>query len=103
MKPSSKLHRAVVETLESRRLLSLAAPVYYAAGTTPLAVATGDLNGDGRSDVVTCGNANNVNVLLSNANGTLQAAQQFATGVAPRSVAVGDVNNDGKRDIITAN
>src|SRR5688572_14785222 len=103
MKSSRKLQRAVFETLESRRLLSLAAPVGYSAGPTPLAVATGDFNGDGRSDVVTCGNANNVSVLLSNANGTLQAAQQFATGVAPRSVAVGDVNNDGKQDIVTAN
>src|SRR6185436_18922159 len=66
--------------------------------------ATGDFNGDGRSDVVTASTSvNAVSVLLSNANGTLQAAQIFATGAGPRSVAVGDVNNDGKRDIITAN
>src|SRR3954465_6031040 len=101
MKTPRMLPRAVIETLESRRLLSFAAPLSYAAGTNPVAVATGDVNGDGRSDVVTANpTTNNVSVLLSNANGTLQAAQQFATGTGPRSVAIGDVNNDGKQDIV---
>ena len=104
MKTSRKLHRAVIETLESRRLLSFGAPVNYSVGATPFAVASADVNGDGRSDVITTNpGTNNVSVLLSNANGTLQAAQQFATGAAPHGVAVGDVNNDGKRDIVTAN
>jgi hypothetical protein len=94
----------VIEMLESRRLLSMAAPVGYTVGATPVAVATGDLNGDGRSDVVTANpGGNDVSVLLSNADGALQAAQQFPTGTGPSSVAVGDVNNDGKRDIVTAN
>jgi hypothetical protein len=99
------LHRAVVETLETRRLLSFAAPVSYAAGTAAAAmVATGDFNGDGRSDVATANpSSNNVSVLLSNANGTLQAAQQFPAGTNPRSIAVGDVNNDGKVDLVTVN
>ena len=104
MKSSRMIHRAAIETLESRRLLSFAAPVSYPVGGSPGSVATGDFNGDGRSDVVTTSPAgNNISVLLSNANGTLQAAQQFATGANPSSVAVGDVNNDGRRDIITAN
>ena len=105
MKASRKLHRAVIETLESRRMLSLAAPVSYTVpGGLPAALATGDVNGDGRSDVIFANvTSNNVSVMLSNANGTLQAAQQFATGAGPRGVAVGDVNNDGKQDLVTAN
>jgi hypothetical protein len=105
MKDSTTIiHRAVIETLESRRLLSLAAPSSYDVGTNPVAVATGDLNGDGRSDVVTAnagGIGGDVSVLLSNADGTLQPAQHVAAGASPRSVAVGDFNNDGKRDIVT--
>src|SRR5687767_10226127 len=98
------VQRAVLETLEWRRLLSLAAPVSYDVGTNPQAVATEDLNGDGRSDVVTANAGNStVSVLLGTANGTLQPAQNIATGAGPRSVAVGDVNNDGKHDVITAN
>src|SRR4029450_1333798 len=107
MRPNKQhpaVQRAVLETLERRRVLSLAAPVSYTVGTNPMAVATADFNGDGRSDVVTANaTGNNVSVLLSNADGTLQAAQQFATGNNPRSVAIGDVNNDGNRDIVTAN
>jgi hypothetical protein len=105
MKNSTKIiHRAVIETLESRRLLSLTAPVYSSVGDHPQAVATADLNGDGRSDVVTANsNSNNVSVLLSNASGALQPAQHFTTGAVPHSVAVGDVSGDGKPDVVTAN
>jgi Calx-beta domain/FG-GAP-like repeat/FG-GAP repeat len=107
MRPNKQplvVQRAVLETLERRRLLSFAAPVSYTVGTNPTAVATGNFNGDGHSDVVTA-NAigNNVSVLLSNANGSLQTAQQFATGSGPRNVAVGDLNNDGNQDLVTAN
>ena len=103
-RPQARIGRAVVDALESRRLLSLAAPVGYIVGDSPQGVATGDFNGDGRSDVVTANaSSNTVSLLLSNANGTLQPAQNIAIGVRPQSVAVGDVNNDGKVDIMTAN
>jgi hypothetical protein len=95
---------AVLETLENRRLLSFAAPVSYPLGAQPYALATGDLNGDGRSDVVTVkAGSSSLSVLLSNADGTLQAAQNVNAGGAPAAVAVGDLNGDGKRDIVTAN
>src|SRR5688572_17396103 len=97
------IDRAVLETLEGRQFLSLAAPVSYNVGSQPQAVATGDFNGDGRADVVTANANSTVAVRLSNANGTLQAPQSFATGLGPQSVAVGDVNNDGKLDVVTAN
>ena len=97
------IDRAVLETLEGRQLLSLAAPVGYNVGSPPQSLATGDFNGDGRADVVTANANSTVSVRLSNANGTLQAPQSFATGLGPQSVAVGDVNNDGKLDVVTAN
>src|SRR4051794_3074075 len=104
LRTHSRIHRAIFETLETRRLFTFAAPVNYPAGFQPQAIAAADFNGDGRSDAVVINiNFNSVSVRLSNADGTLQSAQTFATGIAPRAIAVGDVNNDGKRDIVTAN
>ena len=63
---------------------------------------TGDFNGDGRLDLAVANSSSNtVSILLGNANGTFQAAQNFATGAGPMSVAVGDFNKDGKLDLAT--
>ncbi|WP_341899605.1 FG-GAP-like repeat-containing protein [Synechococcus sp. UW140] len=76
----------------------------FTTETGPFSVALGDVNGDGRLDIITANSAsNNASVLLGNGNGTLQGQQIFATGQNPNSVALGDVNNDGKLDLITAN
>jgi len=48
-------------------------------------------------------NSSNVSVLLGNADGTFQAAQNFAAGSSPSSVALGDVDGDGNLDLAVAN
>ncbi|WP_040892250.1 beta strand repeat-containing protein [Zavarzinella formosa] len=74
------------------------------AGASPTSVSVGDVNGDGKPDLVTANSGgNNVSVLLGNGDGTFGAATNFATGTNPVSVAIGDVNSDGKPDLITAN
>ena len=81
-------------------LPSFAAQSTFAAGSKPASVALGDVNGDGRLDMITANqNSNNASVLLGNGNGTFQTQSTFATGSSPRSVALGDVNGDGKLDI----
>ena len=97
-------HRPNVEVLEDRSMPSFLGPVSYDAGTIPLAVVTADFNGDGRLDLATANAGDNtVSVLLGNANGTFQPAQNSPTGTTPLSVAVGDFNADGKLDLATAN
>jgi hypothetical protein len=96
--------RLQLEQLEARNLLSFNPVVQYGVGSFPQAVATGDFNGDGRTDIVTANQSSaNVSVLLNNGGNGFQAAQNYATGSGPRSVAVGDFNGDGKLDIATAN
>ncbi|MDT7778742.1 MAG: hypothetical protein QOC99_1254 [Acidobacteriota bacterium] len=70
----------------------------------PFAVATGDLNGDGKPDLVTANiTDNNVSVLLGDGAGGFGAPSTFAVGTQPRSVALTDLNGDGKPDLVTAN
>jgi hypothetical protein len=74
-------------------------------GTTPLWVAVGDFNHDGKPDLVTANfGSGNVSVLLGNGDGTFQTAVSYgAGGFDPDSVAVGDFNGDGKLDLAVAN
>jgi hypothetical protein len=84
--------------------------VKYPAGTTPLAVATGDFNGDGAMDlaVATYGNPfllddGGVSILLGNGDGTFQPAIHVAAGKNPAAIVVGDFNGDTRADVALAN
>jgi large repetitive protein len=78
---------------------------YNAGGAISYAVAVGDMNGDGKLDVVVANTASGtVAVLLGNGNGTLQPAATFPCQPGgPKAVAVADLNGDGKPDVVTAN
>jgi hypothetical protein len=76
----------LIESLEQRSLMSVAAP---------------DFNGDGRTDLVTVTSSTTVTVGLANADGTYTVS---ATLTAPKNMAIGgvsvdDYNGDGKLDI----
>jgi len=80
-----------------------AAQSYASGGVFTLSVAVGDLNGDGKLDVV-AGNrsSGDVSVLLGNGDGTVQAAQLYSSWNL-YSVAVSDINGDGKADVLAVN
>ncbi|HEU5066475.1 MAG TPA: FG-GAP-like repeat-containing protein [Gaiellaceae bacterium] len=83
---------------------SLAAAKSYATGHTPLSVAIGDLNGDGKPDLATANlAAGTVSVLVNGGDGSFQAKLDFPTGRDPYSVAIGDLNDDRRPDLAVAN
>jgi hypothetical protein len=66
-------------------------------------VAIGDLNGDGKPDLVLASRgANAVSVLLGDGSGNFGVQRHHVTGLNPFSVAMGDLNRDGKLDLVVA-
>jgi FG-GAP-like repeat/FG-GAP repeat len=96
------------------------AVAYDSGGLGPSSIAVGDVNGDGKPDVVVaqcsgyplgiCSTAGEVGVLLGNGDGTFQAAVNYGSGFLqpfdvgdPNAVALADINGDGHLDILVTN
>lgn len=101
----------VIGPLAAPPATSFAGPNNYPTGHVPNSVAFGELNGDGKLDLVIAnagpGEANpsgkTVSVLLNRGDGRFGVRRDYRTGLSPTSVAIGDLNGDGKMDLATAN
>ncbi|MGE7416486.1 beta strand repeat-containing protein, partial [Methylobacterium tarhaniae] len=73
--------------------------------STPVAVTSADVDGDGKLDLITANNGNKtLSLLLGNGDGTFKAQQTLTAGFIaqqkPVSVTTADYNKDGKLDIV---
>ena len=67
-------------------------------------IATGDLNGDGRNDIVVieANGSKGILIFYQNATGTLNQPLIIDSSLQLSGIAIGDVNNDGLADLVVS-
>lgn len=73
---------------------------FFASGT-PLSIAVGDFNNDGKQDFAAA-NSTTVRVWLGNGLGGFTTGSVVSIGSYPTSIGIGDFNGDGKQDFAVA-
>ncbi|HCL04651.1 MAG TPA: hypothetical protein DHW64_01195 [Chitinophagaceae bacterium] len=86
---------------------TLSLPSLFAGGTGSFGLATGDLNGDGKKEIVitnfNAGSSSSISVFPNTSTDnsiTFAAKFDSAVGNGSTSVTIRDINNDGKADIV---
>lgn len=86
---------------------SFASPISVSTGSRATTVYASDVDGDGKSDMVSVNaNSNTLSVYRNTSTTGIIAFSQkvdFATGSSPQMVFMGDVDGDGKPDAIVPN
>ena len=89
---------------------SFASKVDFTTGTNPINVVIGDIDGDGKIDIVVPNyghrDGNTVSVFRNtstSASTSFNSKIDFTTGTGPGDVAIGDADGDGRPDLVVTN
>ena len=89
---------------------SFATNVNFTTGSNPYSVAIGDIDGDGKPDIVVSNSGSNTVSVYRNIStsgsittGSFSTNVDFTTGTYPIAVAIGDIDGDGKPDLAVTN
>ena len=101
---------SVLRNMSTSGNISFGANVDFTAGNGPVSLAIGDLDNDGKADLVVANfSSANVSVFQNTAtsgaitSSSFAAKVDFASGTGAWSVAIGDLNGDGNPDLAVAN
>ncbi|GAA4454352.1 FG-GAP-like repeat-containing protein [Rurimicrobium arvi] len=88
---------------------SFASAVDFATGNGPSSAITGDIDGDGRPELIVANQVSQSISILRNTGaagavtaGSFAAKADFALGSVPYNVTIADADGDGKGDIVTS-
>lgn len=96
---------SIIRNTSTVGALSFAPSVSYATGTTPWYLAVGDLDDDGKPDVVIANEGSNTVKVFRNTSpvgGVSFDGIDLATGIGPRGLGIADIDGDGKLDIVVS-
>ncbi len=86
---------------------SFASNIDFTTANAPYGIAIGDIDGDGKLDLVVTSSVTSVISILRNTSSpgsvSFAAKVDFTVGLSPMGVAIGDIDRDGKADIAVAN
>ncbi len=85
--------------------IQFSGPVTYKVGSSPWGIASGDLDGDGKIDLVVAnGSDTTVSIFRNTGSGSALSFDKttLRVGYAPLGLTIADLNGDGKPDLATA-
>ena len=101
---------SVFQNISSGNVINFATKVDLSAGTGPIGICIGDIDGDGKLDLAVANNGSGVNTVSVFRNTSTLGNVSFATkedlvcftGTLPKCLCLGDIDGDGMPDLAVA-